>query len=105
MLGMSGFLKVSTNSMKIDAERIMDLNNKIPQLMDELNSAMKQLSTCWEGPAWSVYQSNVVYHMEMLNEIYHYMNGYLESIQEARENYGRVEQDVCANIAKINTLW
>lgn len=102
---MSDFLKVSTNSMKIDAERIADLNNKIPQFIDELNIAMKQLSTCWEGTAWSVYQSNVVYHMEMLNEIYQYMNGYLKSLQEARENYVRAEQDVRVSIQKINTLW
>lgn len=102
---MSTFLRVSTKSMSTDSESIEAFNNEIPKLLDELNDAMRKLSTCWEGPAWSAFQSNVTYHMEMLAEIYEYINEYLDSLQEAGKNYARVEQDICASIQKVNTLW
>lgn len=101
---MSDYLKVSANSIKKDAERIEELKEAIPTLMNELEAAMNQLAGCWEGVAWAAYQKNVADHMEMLSDIYDYMSRYTVSMQEAGKNYGYAEQDVRAEIRNVLVL-
>lgn len=101
---MSGYLKVSANKIKSDAQRMEELKETIPTLMKELEAAMMQLSGCWEGVAWAAYQQNVADHMEMLSDIYDYMSRYIVSVQEAGKEYGYAEQDVQAEILKILVL-
>ena len=99
------YLKVSTNTMKQDADRIEQLKNTIPTLISELEASMAQLSGCWEGVAWGAYQKNVAHHIEMLTDIYDYMSRYIMNMQEAGKNYGYAEQDICAEIRKVLMLF
>lgn len=101
---MDNYLKVSAGLLERDAEKINELKNSIPVLVNELNDSMTQLSNCWEGPAWSSYQANVAYHIEVLTEIYDYLSRYADYMQEARKKYIRAEQDVCTDIKRVN-VW
>ena len=101
---MGDYLKVSTSKLRSEADRIEELKETIPTLMNELEAAMQQLAGCWEGPAWGAYQQNVAHHMEMLSDIYDYMSRYTIYMQEASKNYGYTEQDICADIRMVLTL-
>lgn len=101
---MGSYLKVSASSMKRDADRMNELRKSIPALVNELDISMKQLSSCWDGPAWSTYQANVAYYIEILTEIYDYLSEYAASVQEASEKYMHAEQDICADIKLVN-IW
>ena len=70
---MDSYLKVSAQSMKRDSEKLEELKQSIPNLIKELSTSMQQLSNCWEGSAWAVYQANVAYYVDMLGEIYNYL--------------------------------
>lgn len=98
-------MKISVGSIKNDAERIENLIESIPTLMNELEASMQQLAGCWEGPAWGIYQRNVAFHMEMLSDIYEYMSKYVITMQQASEDYCRTEQDICSDIRKINMIF
>ena len=102
---MNQYLKVSTSSMKHDAERIEKLNGTIPNLIKELEVSMTQLSGCWEGVAWAAYQKNVALHIEMLTDIYDYMSRYTMLVKEAEKKYGYAEQDICAELRKLLTIF
>lgn len=101
---MGNYLKVSTNSIRNAAESIEEIAETIPALMAELETAMEQLSSCWEGPAWGSFQENTALHMEMLSDIYEYMSKYVIHLQQASQDYCRAEQDVCADIRSIIML-
>ena len=98
---MGDYLKVSKSAMEKDAGRIEELLKTLPQLIQELEQAMGQLSACWEGPAWVTYQKSVAGYVEELTEMYKQMGNYAVHIKEAAKEYGRVEQDICSEINKI----
>ena len=102
---MSNYLKVSTKSIKTDAENIEALKDTIPTFIKELETAMQQLSCCWEGPTWANYQGTVALYIEMLTDIYDYMSRYTANMQTASKNYTRTEQDICADIRNVFTLF
>lgn len=102
---MSNHLMISANKLKSDAEKLEELKNTIPVLIDELEVSMRQLSNCWEGPAWGVYQKTVAEHIEKLTDIYNYMSQYTITMQEAAKDYVHAEQDVCADIRNLNMLF
>lgn len=102
---MGNYLKISANNLKSDAEKIEELKETIPVLIDELEVSMRQLSNCWEGPAWGAYQKNVAEHIEMLTDIYNYMSQYTIAMQEAAMEYVHAEQDACADIRNLNLLF
>lgn len=102
---MGNYLKVSANKLKYDAEKIGELNEAIPILIEELETSMRELSGCWEGPAWGAYQKTVAEYIGMLSEIYNYMGQYTITMQEAAKKYVYAEQDVCADIRGLNMLF
>lgn len=102
---MAGYLKVSANSIKSDAEKIDELKEKVPMLLKDLETSMGQLANCWEGPAWAAYQVKVSEYMEMLSEIYEYLTKYTGSMKEAEKDYTRAEQDICVAIRNVNTFF
>lgn len=102
---MGNYLKISTNTLKRDAEKIEEIKECIPVLIEELEASMRQLSNCWEGSAWGAYQKNVAEHIEMLTDIYNYMSQYTIKMQEAAKEYVYAEQDVCTDIRSLNMLF
>ena len=99
---MNTLIKVSTSSITNDATKIGELINTIPNLLNELEGAMNELSTCWEGTAWQTYQDNLMYYIEMLTEIYTYMKNYVTNLEASSEIYGRAEQNVTATLKLLN---
>lgn len=100
---MADYLKVSKVSMGRDAEQIEKKLETIPKLISELESSMKSLSACWDGPAWITYQNTVAGYIEKLTDIYDSMEKYVIYIKESSTEYVRAEQDVCMKINGINT--
>lgn len=92
---MSDIIRISTNSLQRDAERIKELNDSIPALVKELETSMQQLAGCWEGLAWAGFQKTTAYYIEVLTEVYQYMGKYTENMQKASQDYERTEQDLC----------
>lgn len=102
---MSNHLMISANKLNSDAEKLEELKNTIPVLIDELEVSMRQLSNCWEGSAWGVYQKTVAEDIEKLTDIYNYMSQYTITMQEAAKDYVHAEQDVYADIRNLNMLF
>ena len=98
-------LKLNKNMNILIELHLTNEETKNGVLIDELENSMRQLSGCWEGPAWGAYQKTVAEHMEILTDIYNYMGQYTITMQEAAKEYVHVEQDVCADIRSLNTLF
>jgi len=97
---MANFMRVSTEAMKRDAERIQELNGAIPVLIEELDNSMQQLAACWEGAAWGMFQKNIADYTEMLGEIHKYMSEYASNMGRASNEYMHAEQDVLDLVKK-----
>ena len=91
---MADYIKVSSNKIKTDADRIDELINSVPALIKALEQAMTRLNGCWEGSAWNAYQNTNAAYMEMLGEIYRYYGLFTANLLKAGQKYMRSEQDV-----------
>lgn len=91
---MADYVKISCNNITRDAERIKELSNSIPKLMNEMQQAMSRLDACWEGNAWTAFQNSNAYYTEILMEIYRYYGNFTAHLHEASQTYMRAEQDV-----------
>ncbi|MBO5030833.1 MAG: WXG100 family type VII secretion target [Lachnospiraceae bacterium] len=92
---MGDVIRISTRSLRSDADRVKELNDALPGLVKELEESMQQLSNCWEGLAWAGFQQTTAYYIEVLTEVYQYMGTYTENMQKASQDYERTEQDLC----------
>ena len=92
---MSNIIRISTNSLQRDSEKIKELNDSIPILVKELEASMQELSGCWEGLAWAGFQKTTANYIEILTEVYQYIGKYTENMQNASQDYKRTEQDLC----------
>ena len=75
------YLKTSSKTIKRDAERIKELTDSIPKLVDELKDALLRLDGCWEGSAWNQYQNTNAENIEILQDIYKYYVEYVANMQ------------------------
>lgn len=97
-------IRVSTSSMKQDAETLKELAESIPTLVSELEGSMSQLAGCWEGDAWTMYQSTMAEYVEILGEIYTDIGKYASKYSEGAKQYLHADQDACIDIDLIVVL-
>lgn len=95
---MADKIRMNANRLKADGEEVKELNESIPILVDELQTAMSKLADCWEGPAWAGYQENMAHYIDMLRDTYEYMGRFSGNLMQASQDYMRVEQDISADI-------
>lgn len=91
---MSNVIKVSSNQIISDADKIKNLSDSIPTLINELQEVMNRLSGCWEGPAWEAYQGTVATYIQILTRNYEMMGKFVADLYDASENYKKVEQEI-----------
>ena len=89
---MSNLIKVSVPKMNGDCEKLQADFQKIPDVIHDLEDAIKRLGTCWEGPAWIAFQQQVQTDINNMYELCEDLKGYLQSMAEAEKKYGECEQ-------------
>ena len=89
---MANQIKVSVPRMKSDREQLQTELEKIPSYVQDLEASMKQLGTCWDGPAWLSFQSQVSSDILNMLDLYDWIRGYLERLSEAEKVYGECEK-------------
>ena len=99
---MANTQRVSCKSMKSDAEALSAAIKNIPQTIDQLQVSMKNLSHCWEGPAWEAYQIQINKDVEKIREVYVLLVELQKSLGQGRDIYLKTEYDVYTD---IKTLW
>lgn len=95
---MSDVIKVSGNRIKSDADKIKNLSDSIPVLINELQENMQRLSNCWEGPAWANFQKTVAQYMEILSEDYEAINKFITGLYNAGDEYKKVEYEIYQSV-------
>lgn len=98
---MNNYIKVSVPKMKDRGERIQSNIEKIPQFVQELESAMKSLGSCWEGAAWNAFQMQVRSDILNMLEMYDWLQKYLQATSEGEKNYGNCEKKSYDCIGKV----
>lgn len=94
-------LRISSNTLKSDSEKLNELVKCIPDLMNELESAMATLDACWDGPAQEAYIATMAENMEILTDIYNGVSKYAINLAEAAKIYHNAEQDVMLKLKLI----
>lgn len=100
---MSNYIKVSINRMKNDADDLQDYAEKIPKFVNELESAMKSLGECWDGPAWIAFQQQVKSDILNMLDVYEWLSRYLQAMSRAEKTYADSEKRSydCVNSVRI----
>ncbi len=95
---LNSYIKISSSQISNAGREISEQVSAIPGLIQELETALHKLNSCWEGEAWKAFQNNAAIQIEMLTEIYKYMKEFSAKYEKAAEQYRRAEQDVCAKL-------
>ncbi len=90
---MSTVIKVSAEQMTRDGESIASRVENITNDIGGLADAMKQLASCWEGPAWNAFQNDVSTSIEDMNEICRFFSVYLDELNDAKKVYRKCETE------------
>ena len=98
---MSKYLKVSASKMASDVEEMKKLIDELPMRIDEIETSMKKLSSCWEGEAWEAFQNQVNSDISNMNEMYNFLNKYLHVFGNAKGEYLRKEKDIYGRIDSV----
>ena len=88
---MNNIVRFSASNMKRDEETLQKQIEQIPKFIDDLETAMHRLGTCWDGPAWLSFQQEVDMDIQMMTGIYGWMHQYVQSMAGALEEYGKAE--------------
>lgn len=88
--------------MKNDSEALAALLKQLPVTIDRLQVSMRNLSHCWEGPAWEAYQHQVTRDIQNLQEMHKCLVELQKGLGKGRDTYLRTEYDVYTD---IKLLW
>ena len=91
---MANHVKVSVPNMKEDADKLQNCYEKIPQLVNDLETVMAKLGTCWDGPAWVSFQQQMHTDIKNMLDVYNWMKTFIESMTKAEETYGNCEEQM-----------
>lgn len=98
---MSNFVKVSVPRMKNDGDQLYADIEKIPQFVRELDDAMRDLGTCWEGPAWIAFQQQVESDILNMLDMYDWLREFMKALSESEKEYGNCERKCYDCIDKV----
>ncbi|MBR2675254.1 MAG: WXG100 family type VII secretion target [Mogibacterium sp.] len=98
---MSKVIRVSADKMKRDRSRIDTKIDDMQADVNKLADAMRDLATCWEGPAWSSFQNSVNESMKEMDEVCRFLSNYLSDLSKAESLYRQCENDNRNNIRRV----
>ena len=98
---MSNYIKVSVPKMKIDWERLQTEVEKIPEFISELDSSMKGLSQCWDGPAWVAFQQQVESDIVNMLDVYDWLRILVTTMSDVEKIYGDSEERSYSCVEKV----
>lgn len=101
---MSSVIKVSSNRISADGKKISEHLETIPKLISEMESSLKKLESCWEGPACTTFHNEVVFEIEQLAEIYKSMENFAAGYEKSSRDYRRADQDVITKLKLTNVF-
>ena len=98
---MTNYIKVSVPKMKSDWERLQTEVEKIPKFIDELDSSMRGLSQCWDGPAWVAFQQQVESDIVNMLDVYDWLKRLLLAMSDVEKIYGESEERNYSCVEKV----
>lgn len=101
VIAMSSVIKVSAQRMTKDGEAIAASADSIAEDIRSLAAAMKNLSACWEGPAWNAFQNEVNLSLGDMEEVCKFFSLYLEELNDAKKVYRRCETENRNRIRRV----
>ena len=99
---MANIQRVSCRSMKNDAEALSRALKNIPQTIDQLQVSMRNLSRCWDGPAWEAFQTQMNKDIQDMRDLYGLLVELQKALGKSRDTYLRTEYDIYTD---IKSLW
>ncbi len=98
---MANIQRVSCENMIKDAETLSTALKDIPQTISQMQTSLKNLASCWEGPAWAAFQEQVNKDIENMNEVYQCLTELQNGLGNGRDTYLRTEFDVYTDIKAL----
>ncbi|MCD7884794.1 MAG: WXG100 family type VII secretion target [Lachnospiraceae bacterium] len=98
---MASIQRVSCKNMEKDAEALSTALKDIPQTITQMQASLKNLASCWEGPAWAAFQEQVNKDIENINEVYQCLTELQKGLGTGRETYLRTEFDVYTDVKAL----
>lgn len=93
--------RISCREMKNDAEALSEALRDIPNTIDRLQVSMRNLSRCWEGPAWEAFQTQVNHDIQNMQEVYQHLIELQKGLGKGHDIYLRSEYDVYTDLKSI----
>lgn len=95
-------IRVSTEHMNSDQEKIRELLDTTKNKIAELQDTMQTLSRCWEGPAWKAFQKQVGDDINYMKDVYTELGQYMDALGRVEEEYLKTERD---SYSSIRSVW
>lgn len=94
-------IRVSTQRMKNDIDRLKEDVTLLRNSIKELEEALAFLAGCWEGPGWIAFQNQVREDMVYMNELCAELENYIKNMQDAAKIYNKSEQRAYSEVSRI----
>lgn len=91
---MADRLKVSSDSMKSDYEKMKTLIDKLTANSNEVLDLVEKLSQYYSGPAYETFKQTVYDGTAQMEALLGFWEGYVNAYQEADEKYKNTEKTV-----------
>lgn len=95
------YIEVSTGQLDSDRADMASGLQKIREQFNRLFEEMQALDAMWEGPAKQTFQAQFAGDCEIAEEICENLAKYIESMENASQEYKKCENDVADIIAAI----
>lgn len=87
--------------MTQDGENIAARAEDIMQDINSLADAMRELSVCWEGPAWNTFQNEVALSVQDMEEVCRFFSLYLNELNDSKRIYRKCETENRNRIRRV----
>lgn len=94
-------IRMDTQRLISDSERLKEVITAIPHLLSELKIARAVLRATWDGEAQEAFENSMVGYENELRVVYDMMATFAESMGEGSTTYHRNEQDVLSLVKHI----
>ena len=95
---MAELLRVSSEQMAKDLEKMKEQIDKAPSILSDVQTSLDKLNGCWEGAAWATFQTEMSKGFEQLEILLDFYSKFAENFQHSAEDYINTEQKVYEEI-------
>lgn len=98
---MADYIEVDIKALDQDVQDLKETLEKVKGNMEGMFNTIKELDTMWEGPAHDAFIMQFEADRQFFNALCDTVDGIIDSMENAKNNYRKCEASVREEIDKI----